>query len=546
MYRVVIKIVVAFLCVFVLGAGNVHAARDKTLVTINGREYTDQDYRDWWMVWQEPGMEFFDSPREFIDFHLLAEQGRQMEYHLTPGFQRKVEVFLKVRALAALKNEEVDTKVKISEEQIRAYFNKNYAPIWSLQILTYAEQGKAAEVFEILQGFNGQKAGRLVFADQAGVKPEDGGPLYYEEVSVYPAAIAKAPNGDKWLQVLAPLDKGFVAEPFILEGTDNYIVLRLDDISAPTEENFAKLHGAIEKELSKGERDRLSGQLLTRLRAKYHVKVDEDLLQTLTLAGEYQPEFLAQPVVEIDGGLSLSVEALLFNVKQQQELRYSLSEDELKRLVVGFYISNTLTDQEALGRHYEEKPPIKSVYEFFINNNLRKFLYAGLRARVVVKEEEVQAYFDNNRAEYTKPDKISYVMLEGSQGQLDEIGRTLAQGADFYDQARDNSLDAEIKTVEADALPLGLADILRQLRKGETAPFSYQGRPAMVRLVDRVAGKVASIDEVRSKIEESLRQKKYLVVEAEYLAKARALADVKVNARVWNKLKKEYNNAKNL
>ena len=59
MYRVVMRFVVAFLCLLVLSAGNVHAARDKTLVTIDGLEYTGQDYRNWWRYWQEPGMEFF-------------------------------------------------------------------------------------------------------------------------------------------------------------------------------------------------------------------------------------------------------------------------------------------------------------------------------------------------------------------------------------------------------------------------------------------------------------------------------------------------------
>ena len=111
MYRLVIRLAIALLCVLVLSEGTVLAAKDKTLVTIDGREYTDQDYRHWWTSWQEPGMEFFDSPQEFIDFQLLAEQGRQMEYHLNPAFERKVEVFVKVRALGALKNEEVDLKM---------------------------------------------------------------------------------------------------------------------------------------------------------------------------------------------------------------------------------------------------------------------------------------------------------------------------------------------------------------------------------------------------------------------------------------------------
>lgn len=539
MYRVVIRLVLIFLCLLGLSVGSANAW-DKTLVTINGVEYTDQDYRNWWRYWQDPGMEFFETPQEFIDFHLLAEQGRQMEYHLTPEFQRKVAVFLKVRALGRLKYEVADSKIKVSEEQVREVFEKEYAPVWFIQVLTYNDQAKAGDVFEKLNGFNGQKAGRLVFADQAGVNPEEGGPVSYEEVEVNPSILARVnESSDRWLEVVSTLEKGFVAEPFLLEETGNYILVRMDDITAPTEEAFKKLRKSIYSKLVKAQRSEFTREFIENLKIKYHVTVNEDLLSNVTLEGDHSPEFLAESVVEMDG-MSLSVEMLLHNMEKQQALRQSLSDDELRRMVVSFFVSNSLTDREALARHYEEKPPLKIVYDFYIDNNLRKFLNGGIAKRVEVTDVEIKAYYKNNLTEFTQPERISYVMIKGSQELLDEIGRAVGQGMDFFDQARDNSLDAEIKTEGANTLKGELAEALASLRKGETAPLTYQGRPAMVRLVDRAAGSVAPFERVRSQIEKSLRQEKSLAAKAAYLAKARAVADVEVKQRVWNKLKKEY------
>lgn len=547
MYRVVSQLLILLLCAFVFSAGDVCAARNKTLVTIDGTVYTNQDYRTWWSFWREPGMAFYDSPQEFIDFHLLAEQGRHMELHLSPDYQRKVFVFLKVRALAALKKEEVDSKIKISEEQIKVEFEKEYSPVWNIQVLSYDEEAKAKTTFEKLQGFNGQKAGRLVFADLGGVKPDDGGAVAYEDVEVNPLMIAKVPESDKWLKAISGLDKGFVSEPLFLEKSGRYIVIRLDDITFPGKEVFAEKKATIRKKMEKKEISRLTGELMERLTDKYHVRIDDELSQSVTMDGDYPKDFLMKKVVEMDGG-SLSVEMLIYNMKRQQPLRMTLPEDRLKNGVINAFISNYLTDTEALSRHYEKKQPIKGIYEFYKDNTLIKFLNARIKERLVVEDSEVEDYFNLNQAEFTRPERISYLIIEEQKSFLMEISKAVSQGADFFDQARERSFDPQIKTMEVDSIRPELAVELAKLQKGETGkPFPYESGYAMLKLIDRVESKVAPFDDkMRGMIKKTLSEKKYAEAKAVYLEKAQSLAQVKVNQRVWNKLKKEYNNANNL
>jgi peptidyl-prolyl cis-trans isomerase C len=514
---------------------------NEPLVTIAGVEFTAQDYRDWWRIWREPGMAFFDTPAEFIDFHLFAQQARQMEYDFTPEYQHTLGVFLKVRALAALKNEEVDQKIKISEERIRAFFEENYAPIWSVQILSYDDEAKARAVVEELQKFNGQKAGRLIFADLAGVAPADGGPVAYQETEVNPRILAKTKNSN-WVAVIAGTAKGFVAEPLFLEDLKRYVVIRMDDILAPSEDDFGQKRQDILQKLARQAQGELTAKLVKTLKEKYHVRIDEDLLARVNLAEEYPEEVLKKTVVEMDD-LVLTVEMLIYNMKKQQVMRSAISEDELKKLVVDFFISNMLTEKEALNRHYEDVAPLKIVYEFYKNNTLRKSLEAGISKRLEISEAEVEDYYHNNRPLFTRPEKISFILIQENRDLLNNISTAVSQGADFFDQAQIYSLDAQIQTSEVDTIQPEVLAELAKLDKGEVGePFALGDNYALVRVVNRAAGEVSPLAVVRKSIQANIRKEKFAAARKDFLEKARSAAGIKVNQKVWRNLKNEYKN----
>jgi hypothetical protein len=515
---------------------------NQSLVTISGREFTAQDYRDWWGIWQDPGMAFYDTPQEFIDFHIMAEQARQMEIDLSPEFKRSLEVFLTVRALDALKNEEIDQKTDISEDQIRAFYEENYTPIWTLQILSYDEENKARAVIEELQKFNGQKAGRLVLADLTGVDPTEGGPVAYDEVEVTPFTIGKAVNS-QWLSVISGIAENFVApEPLILEDVQRFVVIRVDVIKTPAEDDYTQKRKEIHAKLIRRTQGDLTRKLLEKLKEKHRVKVNDDLLARIKVDEEYPESFLQQPVVGMDGA-SFSVGLVIHNVKQQRELRRNLSEEELKHWVVNSFVSNTVTNNEALGRHYEEKLPLKQVYEFYKNNTLRKNLEAGLHKRIAITEAELQNYYDKNLAFYSQPGKISYILIEENSELLNRIAMAVGQGTDFYDQAQAYGLDANIQTVAEDTINAEILARLNALQDGEVSePFALGDNYGMVRMIERAGGKVIPFAEARKDIEKLIRKEKFAEARRDLLEKARAAAGVKVNQRVWRNLKNEYKN----
>ena len=106
---------------FLLSPGRTPAGESAAaglLAVVNGQPLTTQDFRDWWRHYREDGMAFPETPDPFIDWHLLVQEALRMELDRTPTFQRKVEVFLRARAMMLLKAEAVDSRIHLDEEEV--------------------------------------------------------------------------------------------------------------------------------------------------------------------------------------------------------------------------------------------------------------------------------------------------------------------------------------------------------------------------------------------------------------------------------------------
>ncbi len=88
------------------------------LVTINEQVYTSEDFTHWWASWKEADSLLPNALEEFIDWHLLAQESKTMELFRSPSYQKKIQTFLKVRAMLLLKKDTVDSKIKISETEM--------------------------------------------------------------------------------------------------------------------------------------------------------------------------------------------------------------------------------------------------------------------------------------------------------------------------------------------------------------------------------------------------------------------------------------------
>lgn len=114
---------------FTPGGGNAAWAEGgKPLAVIDGQMYSAEDYEHWWEHWRDTENQQPESATPFIEWSLLVREAERMELSTVPEFRHKVEVFLKARTLMALKYDEIDTKVSISEDDLKAAYERDYGP----------------------------------------------------------------------------------------------------------------------------------------------------------------------------------------------------------------------------------------------------------------------------------------------------------------------------------------------------------------------------------------------------------------------------------
>jgi hypothetical protein len=117
---------------------------EKPLCTIGGESYTAQDFKQWWKYFRDAGSRFPENPEAFIDWQLLVKEAKGMGLDQEPSFQHRIGLFLKARSLLLLKNEEIDAKLNLNPDQIKAYYEQEYCPQYLVESL-YFHDAQLAE-----------------------------------------------------------------------------------------------------------------------------------------------------------------------------------------------------------------------------------------------------------------------------------------------------------------------------------------------------------------------------------------------------------------
>lgn len=99
------------------------------LVELNETTFVKQDFIDWWQIWKEEDTPFPDGPDDFIDWMLLAQEAKNMQLYDQPVYRNKVSIYLRVRSLMQLKQEEVDSRIsKPTREDLWPLYQEKYLP----------------------------------------------------------------------------------------------------------------------------------------------------------------------------------------------------------------------------------------------------------------------------------------------------------------------------------------------------------------------------------------------------------------------------------
>lgn len=526
------KLVGILLCTcFILGAtspNNAHAWfwQNEPLVTINDETFTEQDYRNWWQHWQEPELDVPASLDSFIDWQIMAQEGLKMQLDREPSYTRKIDTFLKVRALMIFKNDAVDSKVEISHDDLWSLYTQDYCPRLNIAVFFFKTEKATTAKADLLR----QK--KITLAELRTLPAKEGGPLFSET-----KWLRRPQINEDWLTAIEGQEVGYIT-PARSMG-DYFIFLQLIDQKGPEEEDFSSLKTSIERKVRKQKSTALTIQLLEDLKKKYQVVIDEDFLASIDET-PLDTQMADKPVITTNHE-NISGGALQTMISKERKFRkqYDFSNEDivtLKKRVVENMLAQTLISWEAIARHYENQPPFKNTYDFYRKHRLTKEIEKRfIVPEAVLAEDEAQLFYEKNQNLYTYPEMVSFILVEGEEELIKRIHQDIVLGANFTEViAKHFPSGLPVKQSTIGQLEPELKTAILTLNRGEVStPFVMNNSGNLVKLVQHKSAIPIPFKKVQAEIKQKLAKEKYISSKQKFLAILKEKSTIKINNKKW-------------
>lgn len=502
------------------------------LVNIDEDAYTGDDFLLWWQNWKEKDMELPQTATQYIDWLLLFKEAERMKLYESPVYRQKVLTFLKARTLMQLKAEEVDNKIKVSDEMLWGQYQQTHSPRYQLNLFLFHEKEKAKAFVD--------KFSKLEISEEDFATRHDQADGYFSQRSSWYRPIAINAG---WLPFLQELEIGGMSLP--IPWKRGFVVLRLQDKAKGSKDDFAHVKGQLRKAVWKKEEDRLTIDLLARLRQKFAVEIDSERLNSLDLTSSEEKN-VDTPLISTKNG-NISEAIVIAKMRQIQEFRKrngfkSEADLDFKNSVVNGIIDQTLTTWEALAREYEKTPPFQDTYKFYCQHRMIKLLEEKMFIpQALVSDKEIEEYYQNNDELFTRPEVVRMAIIEGEQEELNSLWLEVALGGDFLSLAQSmKGHEIPVRELPANHLNLEVKEVLANLSEEEVSNvFSVDGHHSLVQLIEHKQAQKKPLKEVRKNIEETLFAEKLNTQRMNYLEKLKNQYAVELHTKVWIRLREE-------
>ncbi len=522
---------ILFFVIFFLPALSQAFFWDRYVVKINGQEYKEEDLKKWWQFWKEPGMAVPKTPEPFIDWVLFSDEARRMGLDQEPSYQRKLRTFLEVRALMQLRYEEVDKKIDLSREKLWQIYTQDYVPRLKVKALITEDEKEARSWREKIK--NPKDFEALFKQLEKEGKAKDFG---WERPRTIPEELKEE---------LLSATGGDILGPLSYHG--RYYVLYVEEKLGPDPEDFKALRQVIAHRYKKIRARELTREFIAKLRQKYPVKVNEAVLENITL--EDLPEDLAKEVVLEISDQKMTAEEFQRTLKKEVDLRIGKrktpSPEELailKKRLINDIVAQTLTSWEAMNRHYE-RTVLKDIYEFYQRTRLvREFEEKIIWPQVKITDEEVKEYYQTHQKDFTKPAQVEMAVIKTQDEALArKVHQRLKRGEDFFEVAKEIQFHgAHPERRRLSNLVPEMREIVEKMEPGEISPvIKIKDWYCIVKLIKHYPEEVHPFEMVKESIRKSLAQQKFEELRAKYLAELKAKSRIEVNEKAWQKLREE-------
>ncbi len=501
------------------------------LVTINQQEYSNAEYVSWWQQWREPEMEVPETPDSFIDFQLKVQEAEAMELYTRPEYQRKVGVFLKVRSLMLLREEEILGKVGTpSEAELRQLYSGRYLPRFTLLAVHLDTEEQAREFHAAVVTQSAQDV-----LTEMGFEPN-------ERLARLEQAYAERLDAVVWEQIVQ-LEAGYWGAPFAWH--DQWNLIFVEEEHAFDSKHFAHVRSALEKQWRKEKRAQLNRDLMAQLKEKYTVKIYTEHIEALSEDG-VPSDLEGKTGISFDGGdipLELLHQSALEECEKRASTRNDFTYPQALDIVVRDMVAQTLTGFEALQRHYEQRVPFKEVYSFYTQYRLVREL-----EQMVLKPQELeasaaeieQAYVEQLQR-FTTPEVLYMAQIETREVRLaQQLRQKLQQGMAFDEVVRPLAPEGvSTRWVNPQDEPEAMQVALQGLSPGQSGALDIGDRVYFFRLIHRAQEQIQPLEQVSAQLRTELEQQKRHAALELLHSRLREASTIEVDQRVWKKVHAE-------
>jgi hypothetical protein len=511
-----------------------------TLVTLNGTDYDKEEFKQWWKFWQEKDQKLPETPDFYVDWLLLKEEAERMDIANAPGFKRQERIFLQSRGLLMLKYEEVDSRIKVTDEQIQARYQERYVPRWLVQQLTFADEEAALAAWKQLD------SGSLTVAELVGESDAEAG----DAPSAMERWLRPKLVDPGWAKIFQQTPVGQVVDPQLHQQGKQLFYIKASD--AGGEDDLAAVREEIRKTLWREQEDQLTAKLLDELWDQYQVEIDRERLAALDLNAE-DSSFGDAPVITTSKE-NVSEKQFIAVVRRLQQDRpaamMALTDKEkaqdFKLETAKNIINQSVTNWGTLDRHFEKEEPFKSVYQFNYNYRLVKMLENQLFSlKAEPTEEELTELYQEKGKFYKVPAQVKLYILDETRGPIGKIWAEVAVGKPFTAAAKE-LLGHAPRAVETplNHLDPQVREVVDKLAEGETSQlFEARGDRVLVHLVSRSPERTPPLEKIRDSLINGYQRESFDRARAEYLQQLKANARIDVNQKVWKSIRKELGGA---
>ncbi len=469
--------------------------------------------------------------KRLIDLRLIAQEGRRMELDKLPEIRKMLEA----HAHLTLREELVGRAVKgitadpkDVEELYRAAVRE-----WKVSAVLFAGE-------EFAKSMAAELGAGKDFAELAAAYLAAG-----KATKVNDAVLLKRNGADPAVaQALAAMVVGATSP--VIRTASGSVILKLDEVRYPDD---PAARATAERIATTSKRREAVATLDAALRAKY-VKVDEQILKSIDyesqtagidallkdtrvlarIKGEKPvtvAELTEQLKFQFFHGAQMAAERKRLNSKKVEILESMLHRRVFRKEALRLKLDKTDSYRDAL-KEYEESLLFDAV--------LRKAVAPDIR----LTEDDVKAYYEAHRAEYTTPEMIRMRSLVFVDKATAEATRDLLRtGADFQWVASrtEGQLDPNTKGVMAfdnrpimtSELPEGLQKAIAGAKGGDvTLYLAPENHVYVLAIESLIAAQPEAYETLRGKMRAKVVNIKVEQAVEEYADKLRSLSDVKV------------------